>query len=216
VDLYLKNGFEFIMDVVVSHREQLEEVQHYLLLSIHMQSSLEVLFTETGVMPIQYRSIIFFFKIMQYLINLPHHHLAWKAIRETDSLAQKRHTSINLEACRLLESLPVPVTWNIPEFEDITAAYLNVHIQESMERTLQNALMSCPRTADTLKDWREYDRKNKRLGLRALALQHYLKVPIGTHEKALIHMVTGDHQLAVECLEWNELNRPQIIREHQI
>ncbi|KAJ3805994.1 hypothetical protein F5876DRAFT_7044, partial [Lentinula aff. lateritia] len=63
VDPYLKNGSEFIMDVIVSHREQLEEVQHYFLrraLSIQKRSSLEVLFTETGVMPIRYRRIILF------------------------------------------------------------------------------------------------------------------------------------------------------------
>ncbi|GAW01844.1 hypothetical protein LENED_003465 [Lentinula edodes] len=68
--------------------------------------------------------------------------LKWKALREAYSLAQTGHTSIILEACRVLESLPIPVTWNIPEFEDITAAYLNgliVCIQESMdlERTLK-------------------------------------------------------------------------------
>ncbi|KAJ3926417.1 MAG: hypothetical protein NXY57DRAFT_905660, partial [Lentinula lateritia] len=222
VDPYLKNGSEFIMDVVVSHREQLEEVQHYFLrraLSIQKRSSLEVLFTETGVMPIQYRWIILFFKNMQYLISLPHHHLAWKAMREAYSLAQKGHTSIILEACRVLESLPIPVTWNIPEFEDITTAHLNdliVHIQDSMERTLQNALMTCPRTTDTLKDRKEYDRKNKKMVFKALAFRHYLKVPTGKHRKALIQMVTGNHQLAVERLRWNERNRPRIIREHRI
>ncbi|KAF8823773.1 hypothetical protein HHX47_DHR9000566 [Lentinula edodes] len=105
------------------------------------------------------------------------------------------------------------------QFEDITAAHLNgliEHIQDSMERTLQNALMTCPRTADTLKDRKEYDRKNKKMVFKALAFRHYLTVPTGKHRKALIHMVTGNHQLAVERLRWNERNRPRIIREHRI
>ncbi|KAJ3926757.1 MAG: hypothetical protein NXY57DRAFT_854217, partial [Lentinula lateritia] len=169
IDPYLKSGAEFIMDVVASHREQLEEVQHYFLrrvLSLQKRSSTQILFTETGVMPIRYRRIILFFKNMQYLVNLPHHHLAWKAFREAYSLAQNGHTSIILEACRVLDNLPIPFTWNIPEFEDITTAYLNdliTGIQNSMEKTLQKAVISCPRTMDTLKERKEYDRKQKKM-----------------------------------------------------
>ncbi|KAJ3804452.1 hypothetical protein F5876DRAFT_83138 [Lentinula aff. lateritia] len=163
IDPDLKSGAKFIMDVVASHREQLEEVQHYFLrrvFSLQKRSSTQILFTETGVMPIRYRRIILFFKNVQYLVNLPHHHLAWKAFSEAYSLAQNGHTSIILEACRVLDNLPIPFTWNIPEFEDITTAYLNdliTGIQNSMEKTLQKAVISCPRTIDSLKERKVYD-----------------------------------------------------------
>ncbi|KAJ3900609.1 hypothetical protein F5879DRAFT_779749, partial [Lentinula edodes] len=154
-----------------------------------------------------------------YLVNLPHHHLAWKAFREAYSLAQNGHTSIILEACRVLDNLPIPFTWNIPEFEDITTAYLNdliTGIQNSMEKTLQKAVISCPRTMDTLKERKEYDRKQKKMVFKPLTFRHYLNVPTGSHRKALIHIVTGNHQLAVERLCWDERNRPRIIREHRL
>ncbi|KAJ3861152.1 hypothetical protein EV359DRAFT_47747 [Lentinula novae-zelandiae] len=180
---------------------------------------MQILFTETGVMPIRYRRIILFFKNMQYLVNLPHHHLAWKAFREAYSLAQNGHTSIILEACRVLDNLPIPFNWNIPEFEDITTAYLNdliTGIQNSMEKTLQKAVISCPRTMDTLKERKEYDQKQKKMVFKPLTFRHYLNVPTGSHQKALIHIVTGNHQLAVERLHWDERNRPRIIREHRL
>ncbi|KAJ3858701.1 hypothetical protein EV359DRAFT_51920, partial [Lentinula novae-zelandiae] len=52
IDPYLKSGAKFTMDVVASHRDQLEEVQHYFLrrvLSLQKRSSTQILFTETGV-----------------------------------------------------------------------------------------------------------------------------------------------------------------------
>ncbi|KAE9401696.1 hypothetical protein BT96DRAFT_817520, partial [Gymnopus androsaceus JB14] len=112
VDPYLMNGAEFIADTIKKNREVLEAVQHYFLrrmLSLQSRSSLAVLFTETGLLPIRYRRIVILLKNMQYLVQLPHNHYAWKAFREAYNLAHNGKHTLFMETCFVFETLPIPV-----------------------------------------------------------------------------------------------------------
>ncbi|KAF5371085.1 hypothetical protein D9757_010790 [Collybiopsis confluens] len=217
VEPYLMNGAEYSPDTVDSLTSLLKDVQHKFLRRVLYQqkhSSLDVLFTETGIRPVQYSRIILLLKNMKYLAQLPHNHLAWKAWRESFSLAEAGYTSLFTETCYVLEKkLPRPVVWNVPTFENVTASHISMiieKVEESMRSALHFGMIKCPRTQDSLKDRKEYDKKAKKMVFKAIAFRHYLRVPTASHRKALIHLVTGNHQLAVERLRWNERNRPRV------
>ncbi|KAF5338837.1 hypothetical protein D9757_014693 [Collybiopsis confluens] len=168
VEPYLSNGAELIPDNVASHRKLLEDVQHYFLrrmLSIQNRSSLEILFTETGIIPIKYRRIILLLKNMKYLVGLSHECLAWKALKEAFTLTEEGYNSLFMETMQVLESLPSPVIWNVPEFEKLNGAYFDAlveKVEKSMHNSIQQALMSSPRTSDSLKGRLEYDKKQRK------------------------------------------------------
>ena len=158
-------------------------------------------------------------KNMQYLVQLNHHHLAWKTFREAYELAKEGKDSLVQEVCQVLHRLPISVSWEVPEFEDLTVEHLQElmrRVIRSMEIWLHDKLMASPRTSDSLKNRLWYDNKQKKMVFQVMAFRHYLRVPTGHHRRALIQIVTGNHQLAIERLRWNERNRPAIPREERL
>lgn len=143
---YLRNGAEFIADTVDSLREDLEAVRHYFLrrlLSIQSHSSLAVLFSETGIIPICYCRIILLLKNMQSILQLSDNYLAWSALWEAHHLALNNYDSLFMEVCYILENLPSLVLWNVPAFEDLIVEYLQILIEcviKSMNDFIQQGI----------------------------------------------------------------------------
>ncbi|KAF5381226.1 hypothetical protein D9757_007888 [Collybiopsis confluens] len=148
VEPYLMNGAEYSPDTVDSLTSLLKDVQHKFLRRVLYQqkhSSLDVLFTETGIRPVQYSRIILLLKNMKYLAQLPHNHLAWKAWRESFSLAEAGYTSLFTETCYVLEKkLPRPVVWNVPTFENVTASHISMIIEKVEESMSIIHILSYP------------------------------------------------------------------------
>ena len=117
---------------------------------------------------------------------------------------QAGHNSLISDACKALGKLPEPVKWEVPEeFDSMTEGHLNDlldEVTESMNQMVQTKLLKSPRTADSLAEHMEYDCKKGKMVFKPLAFRAYLRVSVGAHRKALIHVDLGNHQLAVERL----------------
>jgi hypothetical protein len=90
VDPLLTFGCKVALDVDEGLLGELEAVQHlYLrwLLDLHSHSTLAILFTETGVMPIKFRHVILAIGYLIYLLSLPPSHFAWAAFEDSLALA---------------------------------------------------------------------------------------------------------------------------------
>jgi hypothetical protein len=91
VDPLLTFGCEVALDVDEGLLGELEAVQHlYLcrLLGLHSRSTLAILFTETGVMPIKFRCVILAIGYLIYLLSLPPLHFARVAFEDSLALAR--------------------------------------------------------------------------------------------------------------------------------
>ncbi|KAJ7336283.1 hypothetical protein DFH08DRAFT_939319 [Mycena albidolilacea] len=76
---HLTFGCEVSLDITLTLREKLEDVQHeflHRLLGLHRCSMLAVLFSETGVIPVHYRRASLAVGYLHYLLSLPSTHLA--------------------------------------------------------------------------------------------------------------------------------------------
>lgn len=97
----------------------------------------------------------------------------------------------------VLENRPVPVHWDVPVFNELGAVHPweDHRTREKINESLHS--MGATITSENFKNQKDYDRRRKIMVFYALAFRDYLRVPVGKHRKALIHMVPGNYKLTV-------------------
>ena len=214
VDPYLTNGCDVSLDVVKSNLSLLEDVQiAYLrkMLGMGSRSMIAVLFSQTGIMPIRYRRILLALGYLKYLLSLPAERLAWNALMESYGLARAGQISWVNDLKLVMQSLPVPVYWDInaePQNSTLVDRLIKL-VEQSMNSTIQTQLENSSRMKDMVVGRKEIE--NKRLVFKALAFRHYLRVKTHTHRIALTHIVLSGHALAMERMRWSQRGHPGIL-----
>ena len=220
VDPVLAFGCEVVLDVEDSSVQKLMDVQHlYIqrLLGAGARSMLATLFTETGILPLRFRWVKLAIGYLIYLLQLPHSHYAYAALKESISL--------------LLAGFPCwigDLNWAVTHLPG--QELLEVHL-ESMDidelRSLQDSLeCGCDRFLDNMVDTSskcallrarmEQDAIGRRVHVTR-KLRHYLTLPvIPAHRRALASIMLSSHALAVERLHHQERYRAPVPREWRL
>lgn len=204
VDPHLTFGAELIVDVQAAQLLHLQNVQHRFfrrLLGLNPRSMLAPLFTETAVMPIQYRRLILTLRYLKHLLMLPDRHYAKAAFLESVSLLHRGHPSWFGDICILGERL-CPESFPLHH----RGTTLSPQIVDDLIRDATNACDSAlqaqidasPKTY-LLAGRREKNEKGV-WTLKTLAFRHYLYVQIPEHRLSLTRLLLSDHCLASEQL----------------
>jgi hypothetical protein len=138
----------------------LEDVQHSFLrrlLHVNSQSMLAPLYTETGILPLRYRRIILTLRYLGYLVSLPFHHYAKRALSEQQRLRTLRRpcwlTDIEWTLASLAQPLPLPP---LHLLDDDGIARLSGQVRQSSLTTLQQQIN------DHVQTYLLHDRKEPR------------------------------------------------------
>ncbi|EPS93078.1 hypothetical protein FOMPIDRAFT_1105391, partial [Fomitopsis schrenkii] len=207
VDPHLTGGAEVAPHVRAASLTQLASVQKtYLrrMLGINPKSVTTLLFTETGLWPIQYRRLALAIRYASYVVSqCPP--LPFAALAEARTLATAGNASWLGDLHHALQSLPVPVPMEINIA--LTADYLS----DTLPR-LRNSLVS---------HLRQEVMSSQRLVILAarpsrspvLERRDYLSIPNQKHRAALIRLLASDHPLAVEQMR---RRTPPVPREWRV
>ena len=103
------------------------------MLGLSDRSMLVVLFTETGLMPLQYRRIILALSYLQHLLSLPASHYAHMALRDGLALATAHKPCWVSDLCIVLHHLPhfpvdLPCSLSNMEADNVTTTIRDVEI----------------------------------------------------------------------------------------
>ncbi|KAJ7051588.1 hypothetical protein C8F01DRAFT_1339221 [Mycena amicta] len=226
VDPYLIAGCEIFPDVDAKSLRRLQKVENMYLrriLGLGSRSLTVVLFSETGIWPIQYRRVFLALKYLRYLLSL---HAtdqnparpAWHALHESIELAGRRKTSWILHLRKALSRLTPHVEFSIAEImtrpEMVEDTMKNV--EHSLHSWITTKISESSRVSELLASRVEYDSETGKLIKRPLFFRHYLRVAAPNHRIALTRFVLSSHPLAVERRRWKERRRPEVPREWRL
>ncbi|KLO04484.1 hypothetical protein SCHPADRAFT_840528, partial [Schizopora paradoxa] len=222
VDPHLTYGCEIAPDIDDSLLEKGRDVQHMFLrrlLALNPKSMTAVLFTETGIMPLQTRRLVLALRYLVYLLNLTDSHLARCALNEAINLARNGHASWWGD---ILHVLHLRLNAGLISNSGVTAACLATgrtdalitldikevtkEVELGVENDLQVSINTSPKTK-LLRD-RIEKTTHGHWGTKTLAFRHYLYVLVAKHRIALTRLLLSDHCLAEEQLRRAQRNRP--------
>ncbi|EJC97331.1 uncharacterized protein FOMMEDRAFT_100058, partial [Fomitiporia mediterranea MF3/22] len=196
----------------------LQSVQHTFLrrlLGLNPRSLLTPLFTETGLLPIQFRQTILVLNYLIYLLQLPPSHFAFFALQESIQLYNNKHYSwygdllINLSNTTSDNTLQIP---NLHTSHKIVSQFIKT-VKKSCYNTLNNSLLSSTQTT-LIKDRHEFNKKNQPI-LKIIHFRHYLGVTIPEHRIAFTRLLLSDYILALVQLARTTSNRHGSIPQHK-
>jgi hypothetical protein len=214
IDPHLTFGCEVCPDISLALRELLEDVQHEFLrrlLGLHRRSTLAVLFSETGVLPVRFRRILLAIGYMQYLLSLPPKHLANAALRDSIALAQTGRPCWLSDIHIVLQQLPVPILLSPHRLTIDGLDALKKDVRASCHQWIDERLNAMAERLPLIQDRRQL-RDNGSLGPSPMKLQLYLRIPVPAHRKALTRLILSAHTLGVELLRYVERDRPAVPR----
>ncbi|KAJ7061886.1 hypothetical protein C8F01DRAFT_1231043 [Mycena amicta] len=226
VDPYLIAGCEIFPDVDAKSLRRLQKVENMFwrrVLGLGARSLTVVLFSETGIWPIQYRRVFLALKYLRYLLTLHAHDQdparpAWHAVQESIELARHRKTSWILHLRKALSRLTPHVEFNISEImtrpEMVEEAMKNV--EGSLHSWITTKIEESSRVSELLASRVEYDSKTGKLIKKPLVFRHYLRVTAPNHRIALTRFILSSHILAVERRRWKERRKPEVPREWRL
>ncbi|PBK94116.1 hypothetical protein ARMGADRAFT_1101013, partial [Armillaria gallica] len=194
IDPLLSFGVEVTVDVSASHSQILENVQvTYLrhLLSIQKRSIRAIMFTETGILPLPYRHILFVLCYLAHVLCLQEHRiLTWCLESNVDLWVQGKACWLGDIAILSLESLlnPEDVNKLIKAVPQRCSDWAQNQIQSSAHLELMWDRVKCLRGG--------------RLSSEPLLFRSYLLVCIWDHRVALTRLLMVSHTLAVEQGRW--------------
>jgi hypothetical protein len=210
----LIGGCEVVLDVHPL-AQQLVDVQHSFLrrlLKVNNRAMIAPLFTETAVIPLQFRRAQLALRYLGYLISLPIGHMAHAALLDSVALCRGGSPCWINDLRIVLLNLPCAVS--PPDLALIDAEgikTLDSVIVSSMKRWLDNEMES-PKLY--LLQGRLELEKDKPPQHKTLWFRHYLRVPTVAHRRALTRLLLSDHGLAIEQLR--RTRGPYIPREHRL
>lgn len=186
VDCHLIHGCEVMPDVDNVGVALLEDVPFNIV---------DVLFTETGMLPIRVRQTVLTLRYLKYLLTLPTSQYAARALRVSDTLRLHKKASWLGDLDHVLREL-LPGFVKLPAVGALDATYLDGLIS-TLKASTKSALMA--RTEDMV---RLYLLRGRREPLEggskrvACILHHYLEdVSIPEHRTALTKTLLGGHLL---------------------
>lgn len=198
IDPHLTTGAEVVLDGNDANLKVLERVQNAFIrraLGLSSHSIVVALFSESGLMPVRYRRILFAVDYWGYVASLPSTELPVRAMRDSFHLCSQGHPSWAKELRDLLANLPVAViapNWCFESAQQkdwckdmkraVTASYNEWMQAEVLTNGRLQVLRACtPRMYPS-------------------TLPCYLRVANPTHRRALTRLVFSEHPLAVEQL----------------
>ncbi|KAJ7061767.1 hypothetical protein C8F01DRAFT_987168 [Mycena amicta] len=221
VDPYLIAGCEIILDVNATCLRMLQKVQHYFLrrmLGIGSRSMRAVLFSETGIWPIQYRRVYLALKNLRHLMGLEgQDRPAYHALLDSLTLARNGHDSWAKDLCTVLSKLHVPVVLDVSQ--DLTQDAVEIAmkaVRSSMESWIDEEITGSEKVKDLLANRLEWDSSDRKLRYQTLTFRHYLRVKTAAHRIALTRMILSCHSLAIERRRWKERRKDKVPREWRL
>ncbi|PBK70886.1 hypothetical protein ARMSODRAFT_955610 [Armillaria solidipes] len=191
VDPHLMSACDISINIDATLLTQLERIQKLFirrLLGVTNHSPVALLFSETGMWPVKYRRIILALRYWQYALSLPDDHFLSIAMAESLTLAlytRAKKSSWISDLARVLHLLHRPISM------DLSHQWLPSDIDNLIMAVEQSYPSSAHKTP-------------------VASFRSYLNVPIPTHRKALVRLLTSSHTLAVEVLQWAERCRPPV------
>jgi exonuclease III len=219
LDPHLTHGAEISPDVNKSNLAPLQEIQHGFirrLLGLPKNSSIVVLFTETGLTPLKFRRLLASLVYLKYLVELPADRLAHKALRDSIYLDRNGHQSWITDIRKVIESMELGIDFpDLSEINSVIVTTLIRSIREAMKNKIQQELENTSKLY-LLHGRLEHYPEGKGPKQITLLLRHYLKIPHADHRKSLTRLILSCHQLALEKLRHTEHRRPKIPRDRRI
>ncbi|KAE9403744.1 hypothetical protein BT96DRAFT_1078628 [Gymnopus androsaceus JB14] len=194
VDPHLIYGCEVAIDASKAHMDQVIGVQLAFfrrLLGLSKTSIRVAIYTETGIIPVQFRWLNLALRALAYFLSQPADTFIRAALNESIALesAGKRSWFRGLKT--VINSL-------CPDYK------------------LPNELIRVSRSSYLLQ-LRKEPQENGNLKYHISCMRHYLsEIQNPRHRKALTRLITGDHSLAVVRLTWTDNHRLQVPYEHRL
>ena len=143
VEPVLTFASEVVLDVDETSVTKLTDVQHlYIrrLLHVGQRSVLAPLFSETGILPVRFRRVVLAVGYLAYLLQLPDHHYAHVALRESMSLLRHGFPCWVADLNWVISHLPGGLTEDT-HVEDMDIAQL-LSLQKSVVKNCDEHLNS--------------------------------------------------------------------------
>ncbi|KAJ7862279.1 hypothetical protein B0H14DRAFT_2349579, partial [Mycena olivaceomarginata] len=173
-----------------------------------------VLFSETGIWPIQYRRVYLALKNLCYWIGLDHNRPAWNALQESLILARSKKISWVNDLRIVLSRLYIPVELDISGPLEIPAVEEAMKlVKQSMEAWIDHEIRTSSCTKDLLPGRLKLDNDSGKLVKKTFAFRHYLRIKTSDHRRALTRMILSSHSLAVERRRWKERGKNVVPKE---
>ncbi|KAG6883163.1 hypothetical protein C0992_009520, partial [Termitomyces sp. T32_za158] len=222
VDPHLVFGCEVVLDVVTSSLRLLEDVQVAYcrrLLGLTSRCTLVPLFTETGILPLNYRRVVLATKYLSYLLSLPPTHYASSALRDSIALAQAHQPSWTADLAAVLDALSTPacLAQRVPtpvqlHWDDLSSSIAAAQLEERIVSACHNGLQQVVNAAVRLRLLRT--RHSFPPAPSICQFRPYLSIPTPAHRKALTRLIVSDHPLGIERLRHGDRRRPQGVPRH--
>ncbi|KAK7008449.1 hypothetical protein R3P38DRAFT_2413192, partial [Favolaschia claudopus] len=215
IDPHLTSGCEVCLDTSNAHLEILTSVQHEFLrrlLGVHGRSILAVLFTETGIIPLNYRRVTEVLGYLGYVLGLSPSHIAGDTYLDSLALAGGGFSGWVSDLKIVMESLPVAVELRASDLCETAVPDLCKRLEVACERWL-NAEMQKMSSRLPLLQHRLDLNSNSLFVHKAMKFRLYLNVPIPAHRKALTRLMLSSHTLSVEILRYKERWKLRVPRD---
>ncbi|KAJ7142485.1 hypothetical protein C8R44DRAFT_602888, partial [Mycena epipterygia] len=204
VDCYLISGADIflVVDAALIH-EHLEAQHSYLrrLLGIKSRSMLAVLFTETGLMPIQIRRLLLALGRLRYMAGLKGNRVVQCALWDSVDLFSTGFAGWAGDVAIMLSTLPTPIHIAPADFLSVpTIEALRKKVAEVVDTDFQLDIDHLKKT-HLLRN--RLESVEDKLSLVTRRGRHYLTmVSIPSHHKALTRLLLSDHMFSVERLRY--------------
>ncbi|KAJ7641188.1 hypothetical protein FB45DRAFT_738396 [Roridomyces roridus] len=189
------------------------------MLNVHSRSTVAVLFTETGIMPLRPRRVRVLLGYLAYLLKLPRSSYARAALDSSIELAAKfpRKRSWAKDLATAISRLPFACP-PLPLTHDTTHEEVEKY-SELLEKCCLQWLQALVDTSHKLYllRGRLEPQKNKPPAQVTATMRHYLSmVPTQSHREAVSSILMSTHQLGVEVLRYVDHAHPRLERERRL
>ncbi|KAE9408324.1 hypothetical protein BT96DRAFT_754607, partial [Gymnopus androsaceus JB14] len=200
VDPHLIYGCEVTLNTSSQLFDLLFDVQKAFfrrLLGLSKTSIKAAIFSETGIMPLQFRWLILALRSLSYFLKRPADTYVRAALNESISLHTQGKSS-----------------WFGPD-SDVLGDFTKTITNEAL-RWVESELERVDKRSYLLQ-LRQEPHENGGSKYRTMWLRQYLKdIQNAQHRKALTRLLSGDHPLAVVRLTWTDNHRIQVPHDERV
>ncbi|KAE9397578.1 hypothetical protein BT96DRAFT_1035341, partial [Gymnopus androsaceus JB14] len=199
VDPHLIYGSEVAIDASKALMDQVVNVQLAFfrrLLGLSKTSIRVAIYTETGIIPLQFRWLNLALRALAYFLSRPTNTFVRAALNESIDL-----DSAGKKSCASDSTV-------LGDFNKAIQTAVTTWISDELNRVSKRSY---------LLQIRQEPQENGRLKYHISCLRHYLsEIQNPRHHKALTRLITGDHSLAVVRLTWSDNHRLQVPHEQRL
>ncbi|KAE9395700.1 hypothetical protein BT96DRAFT_744866, partial [Gymnopus androsaceus JB14] len=224
VDPHLIYGSEVAINASKALMDQVVNVQLAFfrrLLGLSKTSIRVAIYTETGIIPLQFRWLNLALRALAYFLSRPTNTFVRAALNESIDLdsAGKKSWFKGLKDVinTLCPHYELPDNTTLCSASDSTVlGDFNKAIQTAVTTWISDELNHVSKRSYLLQI-RQEPQENGRLKYHISCLRHYLsEIQNPRHRKALTRLITGDHSLAVVRLNWSDNHRLQVPHEQRL